>query len=170
VREIARIDAELEDEAREPVPLAELLAGILESFRLRFGARLRFALEGGADPARVDASPARLAEAIENLVDNATSFAPPGSEVRVELRREGGEAVVAVRDQGPGVPEEHLERVFDRFFSWRPEPGEEPLEHMGLGLAISRAIVEGYGGSLRARNEPTGGACFEVRLPLRTPD
>jgi len=167
LREIARIDAELEDEAREAVPLGELLAGILEAFRLRFGPRLGFVLAGGGEPARVDASPARLAEAFENLVDNAAGFAPPGSEVRVDLRREGDEAVVTVRDQGPGIPEEHLERIFERFFSWRPEADQEegPLAHMGLGLAISRAIVEGYGGSLRARNEPPGGACFEVRLP-----
>jgi len=149
------------------VPLGELLAGILEAFRLRFGPRLGFVLAGGGEPARVDASPARLAEAFENLVDNAAGFAPPGSEVRVDLRREGDEAVVTVRDQGPGIPEEHLERIFERFFSWRPEADQEegPLAHMGLGLAISRAIVEGYGGSLRARNEPPGGACFEVRLP-----
>lgn len=167
LREIARIDAELEDEAREAVPLGELLAGILEAFRLRFGEKLHFVLDAGGEEARVDAAPARLAEAFENLVDNAASFAPPGSEVRVALRREGAEAVVEVRDQGPGIPEEHLERVFERFFSWRPapDPEEGSLAHMGLGLAISRAVVEGYGGSLRARNDPSGGACFEVRLP-----
>jgi signal transduction histidine kinase len=76
--------------------------------------------------------------------------------VRVELRREGDEAVVAVRDRGPGIPEEHLERVFDRFFSWRPEQEEGPLAHMGLGPR-SRAIVEGYGGTLRAHSEPGRG-------------
>jgi two-component system sensor histidine kinase ChvG len=166
VREIARIDAELAEEAREPVPLGEMLAGILEAFRLRLGARLRFALEGAGEPARVLAAPERLAEAFENLIDNAASFAPPGSEVRVELRREGEEAVVAVRDQGPGLPEEHLQRVFDRFFSWRPAEGEGET-HMGLGLAIAKAVFEGYGGRVSARNEPGGGACFEVRLPCR---
>ncbi len=166
VREIARIDADLEEEAREPVPVGAMLAGILEAFRLRFGARQQLVLEGGDAPAVVEAAPERLSEAFENLIDNAASFAPPGSEVRVELRREGNEAVVGVRDQGPGLPEEHLERVFDRFFSWRP--GQDGGEaHMGLGLAISKAVFEGYGGSVRARNEPGGGACFEVRLPCR---
>jgi two-component system sensor histidine kinase ChvG len=164
VREIARIDAELEEEAREPVPLAEMLAGLLESFRLRRGARLRFALDGADEPARIQAAPERLAEAFENLIDNAASFAPAGSEVRIELRREGDEAVVAVRDQGPGLPEEHLERVFERFFSWRPEE-QEGETHMGLGLAIAKAVFEGYGGRVSARNHPEGGACFEVRLP-----
>jgi two-component system sensor histidine kinase ChvG len=164
VREIARIDADLEDEAPEAVPLGELLGGILEAFRLRYGAARRFALETGPEPAVVRAAPARLAEAFENLVDNAAGLAPAGSEVRVEVRREGAEAVVAVRDRGPGIPEEHLDRVFDRFFSWRPdEPGDGG--HMGLGLAIAKAVVEGYGGTLRARNEPSGGACFEARLP-----
>jgi two-component system sensor histidine kinase ChvG len=165
VREIARIDAELEDEAREPVPLAELLAGLLEAFRLRFGERLAFVLEADDPALRVQAAPARLAEAFENLVDNAVGFAPAGSEVRVEVRREGGEAVVRVRDQGPGIPAEHLARVFDRFFSWRPGPGEDADSHMGLGLAISKAVVEGHGGTLRALAEPAGGACFEARLP-----
>jgi two-component system sensor histidine kinase ChvG len=166
VREIARIDAELEDEAREPVPLAELLGGLLEAFRLRFGARLSFRLEADEPAPVVRAAPARLAEAFENLIDNAVGFAPPGSEVRVELRREGAEALVRVRDQGPGIPEEHLDRVFDRFFSWRPgQAEEEEGSHMGLGLAISKAVVEGYGGTLRASRGPEGGACFEARLP-----
>jgi two-component system sensor histidine kinase ChvG len=166
VREIARIDAELEDEAREAVPLAELLGGLLEAFRLRFGARLSFRLEADEPPPMVRAAPARLAEAFENLIDNAVGFAPAGSEVRVEVRREGSEALVRVRDQGPGIPEEHLGRVFDRFFSWRPGEGEdEEGSHMGLGLAISKAVIEGYGGTLRASREAEGGACFEARLP-----
>lgn len=167
VREIARIDAELEVDARERVPLADLLGNILEAFRLRFGERLRFVLEDAGEGAASVASPERLAEAFENLVDNAASFAPPGSEIRVAIRREGSNAVVAVRDQGPGIPEQHLERVFDRFFSWRPglDAPEGELGHPGLGLAIARAVFEGYGGSVRAHNDPAGGACFEVRLP-----
>jgi two-component system sensor histidine kinase ChvG len=162
-REIARIDAEIEDEPREAIPLGELLGGILEAFRLRFGARLRFSLESTGEPACVSAAPSRLAEAFENLVDNAASFAPAGSEVSVALRREGGEAVVTVADRGPGIPEEHLHRVFDRFFSWRP--AQTDGSSMGLGLPIARAVIESYGGSLRAGNRPGGGACFEARLP-----
>jgi two-component system sensor histidine kinase ChvG len=168
VREIARIDAEVEEEGRERVPLGELLGNLLETFRLRSGGRVRFALDDASEGAAVLASPERLAEGFENLIDNAASFAPPGSEVRVALRREGAEVAIAVRDQGPGIPEEHLERVFDRFFSWRPDDAspDSSLGHMGLGLAISRAVFESYGGSLRAANEPSGGACFEARLPF----
>jgi two-component system sensor histidine kinase ChvG len=168
VREIARIDAEVEEEPRERIPIAELLGNLLEAFRLRSGARVRFALEDTSEGVGVLASPERLAEAFENLIDNAAGFAPPGSEVRVAVRREGAEVVVEVRDQGPGIPEEHLERVFDRFFSWRPDEGvhDTSLGHMGLGLAIARAVFESYGGTLRARNHPSGGACFEARLPV----
>jgi two-component system, OmpR family, sensor histidine kinase ChvG len=166
VREIARIDAEVEEEGRERVPLGELLGNLLEAFRLRSGGRLRFALDDGSEGAVILASPERLAEAFENLVDNAASFAPPGSEVRVSLRREGNEVSVAVRDQGPGIPEEHLERVFDRFFSWRPDEEGQESDHMGLGLAIARAVFESYGGALRAANDPAGGACFEARVPV----
>jgi signal transduction histidine kinase len=71
---------------------------------------------------------------------------------------------MTVDDRGPGIPEAHLDRIFDRFFSWRPDgPGRNG--HTGLGLAIVKAIVDGYGGSIAARNRPGGGARFEVRLP-----
>ncbi|HWN43990.1 MAG TPA: ATP-binding protein, partial [Thermoanaerobaculia bacterium] len=70
-----------------------------------------------------------------------------------------------VDDRGPGIPETHIDRIFDRFFRYRPnEPGSRN-GHTGLGLAIVKAIVDGYGGSISARNLPEGGARFEVRLP-----
>jgi two-component system sensor histidine kinase ChvG len=67
------------------------------------------------------------------------------------------------RDQGPGVAAAHRERIFDRFFSHRP--GDPKGQHAGLGLAIARAITEGYGGTIRAGDSPGGGARFEIWLP-----
>ena len=116
-------------------------------------------------------APHRLAQVLENLLDNAASFAPPGSEVEVERsRREGSWAVLCVADRGPGIPSEHLQRIFERFFSYRPgarpPSAEGPrAEHPGLGLAIVKAIAEGYGGTVQAANREGGGAVFEVRLP-----
>lgn len=163
VREISRIDARLEAEPAVPVDLRELLPGVLESFRLRTGARI--ALRAPAAPVHAVAAPERLEQVFENLLDNAVGFSPPGSEVAVELKAEEDAAVVTVEDQGPGIPEEHRERIFDRFFTWRPDEPHARNGHTGLGLAIVKAIAEGYGGSVSVRNRPEGGARFEVRLP-----
>ena len=71
-------------------------------------------------------------------------------------------------DRGPGIPEAHLSRVFDRFFTYRPqEPGRR--DHAGLGLAIARTIVEGYGGTIAASNREGGGTSVEVKLPFALP-
>ena len=184
VREIAWIDARLEEEQRERLDVAELAARCVESLRLRQPTlpAFRLAVPGcGASPAArptVRLAPYRLAQVLENLLDNAAGFAPPASEVEVTVTREGGWAVLRVADRGPGIPPEHLQRIFDRFFSYRPradkESGGEPpgtraadprAEHPGLGLAIVKAVVEGYGGTVSAANREAGGAVFEIRLP-----
>jgi two-component system sensor histidine kinase ChvG len=108
----------------------------------------------------------RLARAIENLVDNAISFSPPGGLVQVAATRDRDEIVVRVEDDGPGVPEHAREAIFNRFHSIRPE-GEEFGRHSGLGLAIAKAIVEGHGGRIYVsdRDGNVQGARFTIRLP-----
>jgi len=170
VREISAIDARLEDEGTEPVVLNDLLAAVVEGLRLRGDGAVAVELEVPQQPVAVRAAPERLSQVAENLLDNAASFTPPGGRVRVELEADGGVARFAVLDRGPGVPADHAERIFDRFFSYR-ESGERGgggrrNGHAGLGLAIAKAIVEGYGGSIRAVDRPQGGARFEVTLPL----
>jgi two-component system OmpR family sensor kinase len=82
----------------------------------------------------------------------------------VAVARRDGAVELTVDDQGPGVPAEHRERIFDRFFTWRPDGGAEP--HLGLGLGIARALVERHGGALElAAERPLGGARFRVRWP-----
>jgi two-component system sensor histidine kinase ChvG len=167
VREISRIDARLEAEPVETVDLQELLPAVLDSFRLRAeGVEIDF--RPPDRPVHIRAAPERLAQVFENLLDNAVGFSPPGSAVTVELAAEAEAAVVAVSDRGPGIPEEHRERIFDRFFTWRPNELQARNGHTGLGLAIVKAIAEGYGGSVTLQNRPGGGACFEVRLPRET--
>ena len=167
LREVTRLDAELPEEDRQPVDLGALLAGLTEGFRVRLGDRVRIALEVCEEPVRVAASADRLGQVFENLIDNAHSFSPEGGLLRIELAREADQACVRVLDEGPGIPPEHLERIFDRFFSWRPDGAA--AHHAGLGLAIARTVVEGYGGQVRAGNrEDRTGAWFEVRLPLAT--
>jgi two-component system sensor histidine kinase ChvG len=70
---------------------------------------------------------------------------------------------VAVTDHGPGIPPEHLERIFDRFFTWRPATAAR--DHTGLGLSLVRTIVEGYGGTVAVESPPGEGATFTVRMP-----
>jgi len=165
VREISRIDARLDAEPAGPVDLRELLPAVLGSFRLRAGDAVRIELRTPAEPVRTVADPERLAQVFENLLDNAAGFSPPGNAVTVELTGEPEAAVVTVDDRGPGIPEEHRERIFDRFFTWRPHEPQARNGHTGLGLAIVKAIAEGYGGSVAVHNRPDGGARFEVRLP-----
>jgi two-component system, OmpR family, sensor histidine kinase ChvG len=163
VREISHIDAQLEGEEPEVVRLGRILPGVIEAARLRDAGGSGIELIVRSDPA-VAASPDRLVQVFENLVDNAVGFSPSAGTVEVAVDAADGEAVVTIADAGPGIPAEHLDRVFDRFFSYRPEGGAR--SHTGLGLAIVRSVVERYGGAVAVANRPEGGAVFEVRLPL----
>lgn len=180
VGEIGRIDAELEEEAGEPVAVGGLVEGLVEGFRLRCVRGPRLAAKIPDEGVEVVVSPDRLAQVVENLLDNAVSLTPRDGRVEVSVERRNGRMVLAVSDTGPGIPEAHFDRLFDRFFSYRPAAGAaldtevdggpgshngHPTPHNGLGLAIARAIVERYGGEIRAANRPEGGALFEVDLP-----
>ncbi len=165
VREVSEIDARLEAEEARPVALDVLLREVVEGRCLRADNGSKINLHRPPERIVVRAAPERLTQVMENLLDNAASFSPDGEAIEIRVGRDGEAAVVTVDDRGPGIPEAHLERIFDRFFSWRPDaPGRNG--HTGLGLAIVKAIVDGYGGSIAARNRPDGGARFEVRLPI----
>jgi two-component system sensor histidine kinase ChvG len=158
VREVTRVDAGLEAEERRHLDLVALV-------RERAGTDVTVALSG-EPPILVDASPDRLGQVLDNLFDNARGFSPEGVPIEVEIGRVGRAAVVRVRDHGPGITEEHLVHVFDRFFTHRPHQADARQKHAGLGLSIARAIVERYGGTLEAATHPGGGAVFELILPV----
>jgi two-component system, OmpR family, sensor histidine kinase ChvG len=163
VREISRIDSGLAEEGpKAPVDVGQIAARVAEAARLRRnGGTVRYTVETVSGGTWIP--PGRLEQVVENLLDNAASFSPPGGCVRIVVAREGSALVLRVSDDGPGIPAEHRDRIFDRFFSFRP--GEEKGVHSGLGLSIVKAIAESHGGEVRAFNLPAGGACFEVRLP-----
>jgi two-component system sensor histidine kinase ChvG len=111
----------------------------------------------------------RLGQVFRNLIDNAISFSPEGGAVEIGARIEsgsggGGFARILVEDSGPGIPDENLESIFDRFYTSRP--ADHFGNNSGLGLSIARQIVEAAGGTITATNRDTGGASFAVRLPL----
>jgi two-component system sensor histidine kinase ChvG len=164
VREITFIDAQLATEAVQPVAVDQLLGQIVEGFRLR-GAMMKFELQAEEGPLVVEASAERLTQIFENVIDNAVSFSAPGGMIRSAISRKNGSVVVTIADQGPGIPAAHVEKIFDRFFTYREGADRRKSAHTGLGLAIVKAIVEGYGGTVSASNSPQGGAIFEIRLP-----
>jgi len=168
MREITEIDARLDalsPDTAPPVDLRELLPQIVDGFRLRAPEGVGIVLREPGTPVHVAAAPERLDQIFANLLDNALSFAPPGTAVEVDLSTMAPGALVTIADRGPGIPPDHLHRLFDRFFTWRPAAERGSLNgHTGLGLAIVKAIAEGYGGGVTARNRADGGAVFEVKL------
>ncbi len=166
MRGMARLDARVEGEERPTVALAALLPALVEGARRRAPPAVAIELELADGELPVRAAPERLAQVVENLLDNALSFAPPGTAVSVRLGRDGDRASITVSDGGSGIPPQHLERVWARFFSYRPTGSGDGRPHTGLGLAIVKAIVEGYGGAVAVANGPAGGARFTVSLPL----
>jgi len=165
LRDITSIDASLQAQNRDTVNLAELLPTIINGLKLRLRDSVTLKLNCSAEPAHVLASSDRLTQVLENLLNNAVSFSPPTESIDIELRAGMDEHILKIADRGPGIDSQNLEKVFYRFFSYRPELSASKNEHTGLGLAIVKSIVEGYGGSVRATNRRGGGACFEVRLP-----
>ena len=168
ISEAARTDAELARARFERVdlgPLIEQLIAGWEERRSTGDARIAFA-RPRRESSVVMGDPTRLARAIDNLVDNAISFSPPGGLVEVVAARVGNNVRIRVDDEGPGVPPEQREAIFNRFHSVRPE-AEQFGRHSGLGLAIARAIVEGHDGEIDVadRDDAPSGACFTIRLP-----
>jgi two-component system sensor histidine kinase ChvG len=104
----------------------------------------------------------------ENLIDNAVSVAPPGSEILLHLSRDDSFAHLTVSDQGPGVPVGQVERIFDRYYAERhAEASNEPAgSHFGIGLSIARRNVEAMGGTIAAENRAPHGLAVRIRLPL----
>jgi two-component system sensor histidine kinase ChvG len=168
ISEAARTDAELARAKFEPVdlgPVIEQLVSSWEHRREKGDARLAFARPRRAT-AVVLGDVNRLVRAIDNIIDNAISFSPPGGLVEIAAARVGDEVRIRIDDEGPGVPEEAREAIFNRFHSVRPEE-EHFGRHSGLGLAIARAIVEGHDGEIdvQDRDDAPSGARFIIRLP-----
>lgn len=172
----SRLDAELSRDSPRAIDLARLLGEIAGVYELGSApGQPKVVLDVAAVPGglRVLGREGPLGQVFRNLIDNARSFSPPRGKVRVRLSRESDEdgpaVVVAVEDDGPGIPPENLESVFERFYTSRPK-GTSFGGNSGLGLSIARQIVEAHGGRIHAENR-TGsdgerkGARFVVRLP-----
>jgi two-component system sensor histidine kinase ChvG len=171
ISDASRLDAELSRESPQPVALSKLLATIVEIYRMTDTAQevefvLRDELPTGAI---VRGRDERLGQVFRNLIDNAMSFSPAGGKVMVTALRQEMVARITVEDEGPGIPPDNLESIFERFYTERP--GETFGRNSGLGLSIARQIIEGAGGRIYAENRAPGdqqgaGARLIVELPL----
>lgn len=165
--ELARIEAGEMQLRRRWGALDEIIAAALErAAPLTAGRRVAVETEDGLPVARVD--PRAVAEVVYTLVDNAAKYSPPGTAILINARRGTGEMIeVAVEDEGPGVPADLRERVFDKFFRATRDggAGRQP-SGTGMGLAIARGIVEAHGGHIRIEAAAGGGARFVFTLPI----
>jgi two-component system sensor histidine kinase ChvG len=171
ISDSSRVDAELSRATTEPidvVPILTTLAEINEATRGEDDPRFELVLPAAGKLA-VQAVESRLVQVLRNLIGNAKSFSPPRGRIWLGAREAGSMIEISVEDEGPGIPEARLEHIFDRFYSERPR-GEQFGQHSGLGLSISRQIVEALRGSIAAENRRDAngaivGARFVVRLP-----
>jgi signal transduction histidine kinase len=125
-------------------------------------------IEVGDEPLIIDGAGDELHRLVLNLVQNGIVHTPPGTTVEVSVCRDGPEAVIAVSDDGPGIPPHMRERVFDRFV--RGEGDRSARSGSGLGLAIVRAVTDSHGGRVELGESDAGGTRFVVRLPLASPE
>ena len=165
----SRLDSELVREEMMPFDMGALVTSLVD-YNQGEAEKVEATLIADVPdaPAVVRGLEGRLAQVIVNLITNAISFSPPGGTVTARVEETDAKTVVTVSDTGPGIPPDNLEDVFSRFYSERP--GQEFGNHSGLGLAISKQIVEAHGGRIRADNREAEdgtvlGAIFTVTLP-----
>ncbi|MEI5667954.1 sensor histidine kinase [Bosea sp. CCNWLW174] len=182
ISDASRLDAELARDDAVPLDVAQLVEAVVSvQNQIRRDSQpvveltvdRRGGQRPGADPFRVLGHDSRLGQVFVNLIENARSFSPADKPVRVKLSRVAGDVLITIEDDGPGIPPHALERIFERFYTDRPESGFG--QNSGLGLSISRQIVEAHRGTIRAENRYASeqsegedkrlGARFIVRLP-----
>ncbi len=159
---LARSDSGALSLAHQPLALDEVAADAAAGLATAAAER-GVGIDVDARPAPVEGDPVRLRQLVVILLDNALRHSPTGGRVRLAVASESGRATLTVDDDGPGVRDEDLPKIFERF--WQA-PGS-PSGGTGLGLAIASWIVRGHDGSLEVSNRPAGGARFRVSLPAR---
>jgi two-component system sensor histidine kinase ChvG len=173
ISDASRLDAELQRQEAAPVDLRKLLDALVTGANevRSDDVTVKLAFEGGNPAAyKVPGHDSRLGQVVSNLIDNARSFSPSEGAVRITCRRLKNDVEIVVDDDGPGIRPEALDKIFERFYTDRPHQGFG--QNSGLGLSISKQIIEAHGGTIRVENRvgpgpdaPVLGARFIVRLP-----
>jgi len=161
----SRLEGELVRDIWDDVDLCAMLNALLQNFQSQKSRPdVKFTFESSVENCTIRGLSGRLDQVFSNLISNALSFVPDDGWVKIAVSETADHfLLVEVSDNGPGIPDDNLADVFTRFYSERPV--EQFGEHSGLGLAISKQIVEAHGGTILARNTFLGGALFSVKLP-----
>jgi two-component system phosphate regulon sensor histidine kinase PhoR len=170
--DLARLEGGGDTLRPEAVSIEDLFQGVMDRHEATVRER-GIALETEVAPETPAAwgSPSRLEQALQNLAANAIRHTPAGGRVTLSAARDGNRVRIRVQDTGPGIPAEHLPRVFDRFYKVdASRSGTSVPSGSGLGLSIVQAIVERHGGTVRASNVAQGGALFELLIPAEPSD
>ena len=178
ISDASRLDAELQRQEAGPVDFYRLLPAVVtvaNEVKCDDGVVVTLGFRGGPRDFMLMGHDSRLSQVVNNLIDNARSFSPPDGKVRVTCARSGTNIVVTVDDDGPGIRPDAIEKIFERFYTDRPQ--QNFGQNSGLGLSISKQIVDAHGGCLTAENRLAAvagtddgaakvlGARFSVHLP-----
>jgi two-component system sensor histidine kinase ChvG len=172
ISDASRLDAELSRDVMSPTDIGAMLRTLVDIHETTRGdgtAHVVLSLPERRRPLVVRGIESRLSQVFLNVINNAVSFSPPDGEIRVRVRLDGRAVLVTVEDDGPGIPADKLTAIFDRFYTERPA-AEKFGTHSGLGLSISKQIVEAHRGRIWAQNHydaegAVNGARFLIRLP-----
>ena len=163
---LAGLDARQEPVEQSTCPLPGLLAGAIADLATIIESRRQEVTIGVApEVTTVRTDPQKLQDAIRNLVENAVNYSQEGTRIRLDARQNGDRVAITVSDEGPGIPESDLERVFERFYRVDKARSRES-GGTGLGLSIVKHLIDVLGGQVWAANRPEGGAVFTISLPL----
>ena len=162
---LASLDAREEPIEDERCELGELLGAIARDLAPSIEQKeQRVSIEIAPDLAPMMIDIAKLQDALRNIIENASNYAPAGSHIQVSAAREGDRVVLRVEDEGPGIPQADLERIFERFYRVDKARSRES-GGTGLGLSIVKHLVQRLGGEVHAANRRQGGAIFTIKLP-----
>ena len=173
ISQASRIDHDMTEAEYETLNLNDMVEGFVQSRQFALD-HLHLSVTKADYPVLVRIAVDRIVQILDNLLTNAASFSPPDGHIDFAVSASKGKAIVTITDQGPGIPDNKLKAIFDRFYSERPS-GEGFGQHSGLGLSISLKIAEAHGGSMEAFNVKNEkgviiGAGMRLLLPLSSGD
>lgn len=164
IRELTKIDISIDEEKKENIDSVKIINQIIEGYKLR-GIRQKLNLDIKQTDIILHIAPERFVQILENLIDNASSFSPINSIIIIKVIKKSDKCEISIIDNGTGIADENMDKIFQRFFSYRPGNHNKD-KHSGLGLSIVKSIVEANNGTITAKNRKEGGAEFKIVLPM----